>query len=130
MFSQIRLRKLSDEEKAFYSSVAYDLEVITSVGWLELVVCNYRSDHDLTRHQEVSGTDFHVNDNGRKSSPRSSSFQWVWTGVYALLEKAYRKEDGRSYLALKPYIAPLQVCVFPLVTKDGLTEEEQHCIGS
>ncbi|MGI0049048.1 MAG: glycine--tRNA ligase, partial [Nitrososphaera sp.] len=32
-----RFRSLSDEEKAFYASVAFDFEVETSIGWLELV---------------------------------------------------------------------------------------------
>ncbi len=67
--SAIRLRKLSDDEKAFYSSVAFDLEVRTSVGWLELVACNYRSDYDLRRHAEVSKSDFTVDDEGDEGPP-------------------------------------------------------------
>ncbi len=31
-----RFRRLSDDEKAFYSHLAFDFEVETSVGWLEL----------------------------------------------------------------------------------------------
>src|SRR5919112_4152478 len=36
---RLRLRRLSEDEKAFYSRIAFDLEVDTSIGWLELVAC-------------------------------------------------------------------------------------------
>ena len=49
-----RLRKLSDQEKAFYATVAFDFEVDTCIGWLELVACNYRSNYDLSQHSKIS----------------------------------------------------------------------------
>src|SRR5215217_4755223 len=49
-----RFRNLSVDEKAFYASVAFDFEVETSIGWLELVACNYRSDYDLKGHAITS----------------------------------------------------------------------------
>ena len=55
-----RFRQLSDEEKAFYATIAFDFEVETSIGWLELVACNYRSDYDLKRHSDVSKQNLHV----------------------------------------------------------------------
>jgi glycyl-tRNA synthetase len=127
--ADIRLRTLTDQEKAFYSKVAFDLEVRTSVGWLELVACNYRSDYDLKRHSEVSGTDYTVDDNGRKVLPHVFELSMgVDRSLYVLLEKAYRSEkDGRGgervYLSLSPKIAPIQAGIFPLVSKDGLDEE-------
>ncbi len=45
-----RFRKLGEKEKAFYAEVAFDFEVETSIGWLELVACNYRSDYDIGGH--------------------------------------------------------------------------------
>src|SRR5579875_361282 len=45
--SRSRFRKLGEKEKAFYASVAFDFEVETATGWLELVACNYRSDMTL-----------------------------------------------------------------------------------
>jgi len=41
---------LGEKEKAFYAEVAFDFEVETTTGWLELVACNYRADYDLTSH--------------------------------------------------------------------------------
>ncbi len=91
--TDIRLRTLTDVEKAFYSKVAFDLEVRTSVGWLELVACNYRSDYDLKRHSEVSGTDYTVEDDGKKVLPHIFELSMgVDRSLYVILEKAYRSE--------------------------------------
>lgn len=42
--------------------------------------------------------------------------------VYATLEHAYTEKDGRVVLRLPIDLAPIQVAVFPLVSKDGLPE--------
>jgi glycyl-tRNA synthetase len=129
--SAIRLRKLTEQERAFYSKVAFDLEVRTSVGWLELVACNYRSDYDLRRHAEVSKTDFSVEDEGSKVLPHIFELSMgVDRSLYALLENAYRTEGERTYLALKPNVAPVQVGVFPLMSKEGLPEEARKVYES
>ncbi|RLG76794.1 MAG: glycine--tRNA ligase [Thermoprotei archaeon] len=41
--------------------------------------------------------------------------------IYVALEHAYREDNERVYLALPPYIAPIQVAVFPLVSREPLT---------
>ena len=56
--SKSRFRKLGDKEKAFYAEVAFDFEVETTIGWLELVACNYRSDYDLSSHAKMSKEKF------------------------------------------------------------------------
>jgi glycyl-tRNA synthetase len=120
----IRLRRLSNQEKAFYSAVAFDLEVRTSVGWLELVACNYRSDYDLKQHSEMSKTDFTVDDDGKKVLPHIFELSMgVGRSLYALLDESYRVEETRTYLALPPKVAPIQVAIFPLMSKDGLPEK-------
>jgi len=120
---RIRLRKLSDQEKAFYASASYDLEVETSVGWLELVACNYRSDYDLGRHSKVSGSDFTVNDDGEKVLPHVFELSMgVDRSLYAILEASLKVDGERRALMLKPYLAPRDAGVFPLVNKDGLPE--------
>lgn len=117
----IRFRVLQEEDRAFYSKAAYDLEVRLSLGWTELVACNYRSDYDLKRHSSVSGTDFSVDDGGEKLIPHVFELSLgVDRSIYAIMEKSTRQEKERRYLGLKPYLAPIQVCVFPLVNKDGL----------
>ena len=119
----IRFRILSEQDRAFYSKAAYDVEVHTSVGWLELVACNYRSDYDLGRHSKVSGTDFTVEDEGEKVLPHVFELSLgVDRSIYAILESSMRTEGERKVLVLKPYLAPVKLGVFPLVNKDGLPE--------
>jgi glycyl-tRNA synthetase len=42
--------------------------------------------------------------------------------TYCLLEHAYNEEEDRTYLILKPQVAPVKVGVFPLVNKEGMPE--------
>ena len=120
---RLRFRILSQEDRAFYSKAAYDLEVDLSVGWLELVACNYRSDYDLGRHSSVSGSDFTVDDGGEKVLPHVFELSMgIDRSLYALLETSLSSEGERRLLALKPYVAPIKAGVFPLVNKDGLQE--------
>ncbi len=128
---KLRLRVLSDEDRAFYSKAAFDLEVGLSVGWLELVACNYRSDYDLGRHSKVSGTDFTVLDDGEKVLPHVFELSMgVDRSLYAIIESSLRTEGERRVLALKPYISPMKAGVFPLVNKDGLPELAQKVLAA
>ena len=121
-----RLRVLSDEDKAFYSRAAYDLEVKLATGWLELVACNYRGDYDLGGHGKASGTDFTVEDGGEKVLPHVFELSLgVDRSTYVVMELSMRGEGDRRTMALRPYLAPVQACVFPLVNKDGLQEKAQ-----
>jgi glycyl-tRNA synthetase len=120
---KLRFRILSQEDRAFYSKAAYDLEVDLSVGWLELVACNYRSDYDLGHHSSVSGTDFTVDDDGEKVLPHIFELSMgIDRSIYALLETSLSSGGERRLLALKPFVAPRKAAVFPLVNKDGLQE--------
>ena len=119
----MRFRLLADVDRAFYSKTAYDLEVRLSVGWLELVACNYRSDYDLGRHSKVSGADFTVDDGGEKVLPHVFELSMgIDRTVYAVIETSMMAEGERRWLSLSPYLAPLKAGVFPLVNKDGLQE--------
>jgi len=125
-----RLRVLSDEDKAFYSKAAYDLEAKIATGWLELVACNYRGDYDLGGHEKASGTDFTVDDGGGKVLPHVFELSLgVDRSTYVVMELSMRGEGDRRTLALKPYLAPIQACVFPLVNKDGLQEKAQGIVA-
>mgnify|MGYP005831109525 CR=1 FL=1 len=46
--------------------------------------------------------------------------------VYATLENSYAEKDGRVILKLPPYLAPIQVAVYPLVERDGLTQVSEE----
>jgi len=46
--------------------------------------------------------------------------------VYIALEYAYKTKEGRALLSLPRELAPIQVGVFPLVSKDGLPERAKQ----
>ena len=123
---QSRFRKLGEKEKAFYAEIAFDFEVKTTIGWLELVACNYRSDYDLSSHANKSKEKFQVMDNDEKVLPHVFEISMgIDRSLYCILEHSYRddKENERVVLSIKPYLAPVHVGVLSLVKKDGLAEK-------
>ena len=121
-----RFRRLGEKEKAFYASVAFDFEVQTTIGWLELVACNYRSDYDLTSHANKSKEKFEVLDDEQKVLPHVFEISMgIDRSLYTILEHGLReeKENDRIVLSIKPYLAPVHVGVLSLVKKDGLKEK-------
>ncbi|MGI0070031.1 MAG: glycine--tRNA ligase, partial [Nitrosopumilaceae archaeon] len=128
-----RFRKLGDKEKAFYASVAFDFEVETTTGWLELVACNYRSDYDLKSHGNVSKEKFEVLDEDVKVLPHIFELSMgIDRSLYTILEHSFRddKENERVVLSLKPYLAPVHVGVLSLVKKDGLSEKTEEIFST
>ena len=121
-----RFRKLGDKEKAFYAEVAFDFEVETTIGWLELVACNYRSDYDLSSHAKKSKEKFEVMDNEEKVLPHVFEISMgIDRSLYTILEHSLRedKENERMVLSIKPYLSPIHIGVLSLVKKDGLKEK-------
>ncbi len=124
-----RFRSLSDDEKAFYASVAFDFEVETSLGWLELVACNYRSDYDLKGHAITSKQNLEVLDPENQSKVLPHVFELsmgIDRSIYAILEQSYfedEQHDNRIVLRLKPHLAPILVGVLPLMTKEDLDKK-------
>ncbi|MCV0373287.1 MAG: glycine--tRNA ligase [Nitrosarchaeum sp.] len=124
--SKSRFRKLGEKEKAFYAQVAFDFEVETTIGWLELVACNYRSDYDLSSHANKSKEKFEVMDDEQKVLPHVFEISMgIDRSLYTILEHSMRedKENERIVLSVKPYLAPVHVGVLSLVKKDGLKEK-------
>jgi len=121
-----RFRKLGEKEKAFYATVAFDFEVETNIGWLELVACNYRSDYDLKSHASTSKEKFEVMDDETKVLPHIFEISMgIDRSLYTMIEHRLRedKENDRVVLSLEPYLAPIHVGVLSLVKKDGLAEK-------
>jgi len=115
---KIRFRQLDDKERAFYAKEGWDFEVETSLGWVELIANNYRTDYDLKGHMEGSKTDLNfVRPDGSKFIPH------IWEisigldrTFYAVLEMAYRQKEDRIWLSLPSALAPLQAGIFPLLS--------------
>jgi len=121
-----RFRKLGEKEKAFYAAVAFDFEVETTIGWLELVACNYRSDYDLSSHAKKSKEKFEVMDDEQKVLPHVFEISMgIDRSLYTILEHSLQDdaEHERIVLSLKPYLSPVHVGILSLVKKDGLKEK-------
>ena len=119
-------------ERAHYSVQGFDQEVyLERWGWVEVSGHNYRTDYDLSRHIQYSGVDMRVfkeaEEGGRRFIPHvvEPSFGSDRL-VYIALEYAYKTKKKRTLLSLSRELAPIQIGVFPLVSKDGLPEKARE----
>ena len=114
---KMRFRELDNKERAFYAKEGWDFEVLTSIGWLELIANNYRTDYDLNGHMKGSKEDMqYVYPDGKKVLPH------VWEisigtnrTFYAILENSLKEVNGKTVLSLPTKIAPLQIAIIPLL---------------
>src|SRR5688572_2460131 len=125
--NQTRFRKLSEQEKAFYATIAFDFELKTSLGWLELVACNYRSNYDLSQHSKISKENMEIMDPVTNEKVLPHVFELslgIDRSIYSILEHCFAEdnENKRVVLKLKPYLAPLLAAILPLVKKPELEE--------
>ena len=119
---KFRCYELNDNEKAFYNKYHLDLEIdLNEHGFTEVGGLHYRTDHDLSGHQEQSGESMEVLDDttNEKVLPHVLELSFgVDRNVYALLDLAYSDDErGNIVLGLPYYVAPVQVAVLPLVNK-------------
>ena len=133
------------DELAHYAKNAYDIEYLFPFGWKELEGIHNRSDFDLTQHGKYSGKDINYLDEDTKerfvpwiietSAGLTRSLLMALCDAYEeeTVAEASVGEDGkareadvRTVLRFHPEIAPVQVGVFPLVKKDGLSEIAQE----
>lgn len=127
-----RFRRLSDDEKAFYSKVAFDFEVETSIGWLELVACNYRADYDLKGHSLISNRNLEVVDSADQTKVLPHVFELsmgIDRSLYCILEHSYYEDfehDDRAVLKLKPYLAPITFGILPLMNKAEMADKSKR----
>jgi glycyl-tRNA synthetase len=113
-----RFRELSPSDRAFYTTSAFDFEVKTTLGWMELVACNYRTDYDLTNHARVSKNDLSVMDGEEKIVPHVVELSLgVDRSLFCLIDSYFVHEKDRDVLRLPINMAPYLAAVFPLVSK-------------
>jgi glycyl-tRNA synthetase len=115
---KIRLRDQEFKERAHYNKVATDLEYNYPFGWKEFQGIHYRSDWDLKRHGEFSGTDFTYKDEetGESYIPHVVEYSIGLNRLMlVLLFDAYTVDGERVVLKLDKKIAPFKAAVFPLV---------------
>jgi glycyl-tRNA synthetase len=126
---KFRFRELSDEEKAFYNKVHWDMELnLESLGgFKEIGGVHYRTDHDLSGHQKISKQPQEIFFENKKFIPHVLELSFgVDRIIYSMLDLFYSKEKDKVVLKLPAYIAPITVSVFPLVNKDGLDKKAKE----
>ncbi len=125
----LQWREHSAEERSFYSKMTQDLEYKFPFGQKELWGLAYRTDYDLTQHQEFSKKDLSIVDpqTNEKIVPHVIEPAVGMNRLMLMvLCDGYREEEGRVFLKIHPSIAPVKAAVFPLVAnKPELVEKAQ-----
>lgn len=116
--ANLRWREHTDEERSFYSKRTEDLEYAFPFGFKELWGLAYRTDYDLSRHEEFSGKELKIMDpfTNKKILPHViEPAVGINRLLLMILCDAYKEEEKRTVLAISPKLAPVKVAVFPLL---------------
>ena len=125
---RLRLRPHGQEELAHYARGCSDVEYYFPMGWSELEGIANRTDFDLRRHSEVSGTRLEYFDEATQEhyvpfviEPSAGADR----ATLAFLLDAYReepdKDETRVVLKFHPRLAPYKIAVLPLSKKEELS---------
>jgi glycyl-tRNA synthetase len=118
---RIRLFEKSDQERAFYNRIQFDVEVRLEslAGYRELGAVHYRGDYDLSRHGQGSGKDLSVTlHDGRSVRPHVLELTFgVDRNLWGLADAHLVQDGERTVWRLPPYLAPVALGVFPLIPK-------------
>lgn len=144
-----RTRDHEPDELAHYADRTYDIEYDYPWGWDELEGVASRTNYDLSKHQEHSGSKLSYFDPNRED-PETGKMGWRYLpyviepaagatrGVLVYLLDAYReetvtdakgKESTRTVLKLHPRLAPIKTAVLPLVKKEGMPEIAREVVA-
>ena len=122
-----RFRELSEEERAFYNKIHWDIELFLESlgGFKEVGGLHMRGSHDLSGHGKQSGHDMHVTIGDRRFIPNVLEISMgVDRNVYAILDIFYYDEknenEDRILLKIPALLAPFSIALFPLVNKDNI----------
>ena len=137
-FAQESLKFFDHIKLAHYADAAVDIQFNFPFGFKEIEGIHSRTDFDLKNHQELSGKKLQYFD---PETNESYIPYVVETSVglnrtiLAVLCNAYKNEkleDGseRVVLSIPPFLAPVQIAVFPLMKKDGLGEKAYEVFNS
>jgi len=115
--------EIEGKERAFYSKRTIDMEYDFPFGQDELWAIAYRTDYDLTKHQEKSNEKLEYFDpqTNKKYLPHVIEPTFgVDRTILAVLSEAFEEEkleggETRTVLHLNPSVAPYKVAVFPLL---------------
>ena len=124
---KLHVLTVPDADRAFYSKGTYDIEYDFPFGKQELEGVAYRTDYDLTQHQNASGKplDYFDEETKQRFIPHViEPSAGVDRTVLALLCEAFAEEtvtdekgksETRIVLRFHPRIAPIKAGIFPLL---------------
>ena len=132
----LRIRDHGQEELSFYSNATSDIEYLFPFGWGELWGIADRTDYDLNKHAEHSGTDMTYMDptTNEKYVPYVIEPSLGADRVtLAFLIDAYDEEeleggDVRTVRHLHPALAPYKAAVLPLSKKLSEKADEVYSL--
>ncbi len=134
---KLRMREHEASELAHYSTATADIEYEYPFGWGELEGVACRTDFDLKRHSEASGTDLVYFDPQTKEhytpyviEPAGGINRMALTFLIDAYEEEQLEKDTRAVLRFHPEIAPITCAVFPLVKKEGMPEKAKEIEAS
>lgn len=128
-----------DHDKlAHYANAATDIEFQLPFGFKEIEGIHSRTDFDLSSHEKYSGKNIKYFDPEINQSytpyvvETSIGVDRMFLSVMAASYKEETLESGetRVVLSLPPALAPVKMCVMPLVKKDGLPEKAREIIDT
>jgi glycyl-tRNA synthetase len=127
----LHVHKIPPEECAHYSKGTYDIEFAFPFGIQELEGVAYRTDYDLTQHQNASGKslDYFDEETKQRFIPHVvEPSAGVDRTTLALICAAYAEEqvtdekgnvETRTVLRFHPRVAPIKCGVFPLLKNNA-----------
>lgn len=133
---RIRIRQHHPNERAFYATDAWDIEVKTNnFGWVEVCGVHDRADYDLKQHSKESGVALEaIRENGERFTPHILEIAFgTDRPTYALIDLFYEKkseDEGKSVFKIPYTMAPIEVSVFPLMKKPELVEVAEKIYDS
>ncbi len=128
---KLHARNVPDEERAFYSKGTYDIEYDFPFGRQELEGVAYRTDYDLSQHQNASGKslDYFDEETKQRFVPHVvEPSAGVDRTVLALICEAYSEDEApdekgkmetRLVLRFHPRMAPIKCGIFPLLRNNA-----------
>jgi len=138
---KFRAREHEPSELAHYAKGCYDVEYEFPWGWDELEGVANRTDYDLRKHAEHSGTKIEYFDPVERKrytpyviEPAAGATR----GVLTYLCDAYHEEevegpkgiDTRVVMKFHPQLAPIKTAVMPLVKKNGMPEKARAVVDA
>ena len=129
--TKLHVLDIPDGERAHYSQKTYDIEFDFPFGQQELEGVAYRTDYDLSKHQEHAGRplEYFNEETKEKFLPHVvEPSAGCDRTVLALLCEAFDEEEvtgakgkteTRTVMHFAPRIAPIKAAIFPLIKKNA-----------